>query len=114
MDVIKLRTLTEKSVVGWKKLKYKKVSYALEGSNKIFLVYMYFNLSKINFTDDVLDKLHITKKDRINKPGTDGLKYYSFLEKSYYYNLEFDNGNFLWPITKIPSKALLMSKNHGH
>lgn len=117
MDVVKLRTLTEKSLIGFGKLKDKTVLYCLESTrHRTSLVAMYFKLSKINFTDDVLDNLHITKDFRIEKPGTDPNKYYNFLEGSYFYNMRYQikGGGLMSGKKKLPSKGMLMSKNHGH
>ena len=66
MDVIRLRTLTEKSKLGFGKHAELTV-YELIALEPDYLVWVYYNSSNITFTDLVLDQLAI--RERINKPG---------------------------------------------
>ena len=67
-----LRTLTLKSQLKYGFHSERRVSeMMISGSNKSYLVWSYYALDKISFSDDILTSLGITKKDRIEKPGTD-------------------------------------------
>ena len=70
-----LRTLTLKSQLKYGFHSERKVSeMMITDGNKSFLVWSYYALDKISFTDDILTSLGITKNDRIKKPGTDKSK----------------------------------------
>jgi hypothetical protein len=68
---INLRTLTEKSKLGFGNDAYKDVPIRMLmdiGRNKS-LIAAYYQLSKITFVDKILDELCILKEDRIDKPS---------------------------------------------
>ncbi len=72
MDVTLLRTLTRKSFLKFGKYYDLTVQgvinmYNEKGLN--YLTWIYFNSSKINFTDDILNELCIKRDDRIVKPS---------------------------------------------
>ena len=71
MDVIRLRTLTEKSKIGFGVHADLKVGDLINIKKKWYLRWLYFNFSAISFVDEVLDKILITLEYRIEKPGTD-------------------------------------------
>ena len=69
---INLRTLTYKSKIKFGKYPdytvYELISL-LGNRGHILLIYYYFLFDKINFTEDILDELCITKEFRIPKPS---------------------------------------------
>ena len=71
MDLIRLRTLTEKSKIGFGIHADLKVGDLLNIKKRWYLRWLYFNFSAISFVDEVLDKILITPEYRIEKPGTD-------------------------------------------
>ena len=64
-----LRTLTEKSVMGFGKYYDLIVKYLLDLNKTTYLRWCYFNSSKITFTDEILEKIHIPNDFKIEKPG---------------------------------------------
>jgi hypothetical protein len=66
-----LRTLSLKSVLGFGRFDTKDltVQQMIDSGQRKQLVKMYFGLSMISFTDEVLNMLHIKHEDRIPKPG---------------------------------------------
>lgn len=71
MDVVRLRILTEKSKIGFGVHSDLKVEDLINIKKRWYLRWLYFNFSAISFIDDILDKILITPKYRIEKPGTD-------------------------------------------
>jgi hypothetical protein len=69
MDTIRLRTLTEKSILGFGRHADLKVGDILKTFKFRYLRFVYYNCSMISFTDDILDKIYITPEYRIDKPG---------------------------------------------
>jgi len=77
-----LRTMTEKSLMGFGKYKNMhvgEVMKTLTGSS--YLRWAYFNCSMISFHEELLIKLGIFQKDRITKPGTDEEKYFEIMHR---------------------------------
>jgi hypothetical protein len=72
---IKLRTLTEKSILVHGKYKGLTVGNILK-TNPYYLRYIYYAIEKISFCDDILKKIDIPYT--ITKPGVD-LNYKSYL-----------------------------------
>ena len=64
-----LRTLTKKTKLKIRKYYDKTVQDLIEGEQKDYLRWCYFNLEKISFTEDILKEIKIPKKYYINKPG---------------------------------------------
>lgn len=83
MDVIRLRTLTYKSKMGFgsKENRERTVQSILKFHPR-HLITAYFNLSKITFINEVLDELGITEKWRIEKPGNNKERCYEFLDET--------------------------------
>jgi hypothetical protein len=81
MDVIRLRTLTKKSLMGFGKYAECTVQQVINLQKVTYLVYVYFHLSGITFEDKLLDELNIYIEDRIIKPGTNPEKYEEILHK---------------------------------
>ena len=61
MEIIRLRTLTRKSTIGWGKYKECNVDTVLHAARG-HLIWLYYNVQWINFNDDVLRALGITGK----------------------------------------------------
>ena len=72
MRVLK-RVLTRKSILnfGYADVKHLSVQMILDLSKHNVLINSYFNLEKIDFTEDILDELGITSEFRIVKPNKD-------------------------------------------
>ena len=130
MDAILLRKLTYKSKIGFGRYATLTVEYLMSHDKKTYLKWVYCNVAGIDFTDDVLEELHIHPDDRINKPGRNPelfdvlimrvnyaikqqspKKYFAFkeqLKKGRRRNLAEK------AMMNHVSKAILQSKNHGH
>jgi len=77
-----LRTLTEKSVLGFGKYAEMKVGEVLKvQAGPSYLIWVYFNCSMVSFCDDLLKYLKIDEDARIEKPGIDEEKYYQFIKE---------------------------------
>jgi hypothetical protein len=70
MPVTLLRTLTEKSLLGFGKYADMRVGEVIALNKRPYLRWAYFNCSKITFSPEVLGKLLIAEDKRIEKPGT--------------------------------------------
>lgn len=68
-QVILLRTLTEKSILGFGKYAEMSIRQILDLHKSVYLRWIYYNLSGITFTDEILSKIFIRKSYRIPKPG---------------------------------------------
>jgi hypothetical protein len=71
MDVILLRKLTRKSVMGFGQYSEMSVGQIIDIQKSHYLVWVYYYLSNISFCDEILDKLYIWPRLRIEKPGKD-------------------------------------------
>jgi hypothetical protein len=111
-----LRTLTRKSKLGFGKDKELTVQRILELKKNLSLISAYYKLTAINFTDDVLDELKITKEYRIEKPSSNIDEYYRFLNDNGFNKkvINRQGSNAMKKETKRPSKSYLQSKNQGH
>ena len=69
MDVIRLRTLAWKSVIGFGKYSDMTIHQIYSLQHTQYLRWIYFNNSKITFIDEILDKIYLWDKYRIDKPG---------------------------------------------
>jgi hypothetical protein len=69
MNIIK-RILTMKSKLGFGKYAELTVAQMFETKRECALISIYCNLSKIDYNEEILDKLFIEKGFRIAKPGT--------------------------------------------
>ena len=68
MDIVKLRTLTEKSIVPYGRYKGARVQTLLQ-VKKFEIAYLYYYVQWITFTEDVLEAANIFNDRRIEKPG---------------------------------------------
>ena len=84
--IARLRTLTRKSKLKFGKHSELTVQRMLELHRHRELIKYYFTKSPINFTDDILDELKLTKGYRIDKPSINWNMYNKFNENSYYYH----------------------------
>jgi len=66
---INLRTLTLKSRMGFGKWEDLTVQQVFDMGNISYLLWCYYACSKINFNQEILDKLQLTQEWLINKPG---------------------------------------------
>ena len=69
MDIIRLRTLTRKSKLGFGKYSDDPIWFVLQNKHTQYLRWCYYCNSTINFTDDILDEIGISKDYKIDKPG---------------------------------------------
>ncbi len=76
MESIKLRTMTAKSVFADGKYRGWTVQKLLDLKYLSYLEFLYFNMEKVSFTEDVLAQLRF--KERIQKPGIDKEIYKAF------------------------------------
>lgn len=67
--VLKLRTMTIKSVFDGGKYKDHSVSQCIALHKESFLRFSYYNYDRVSFTDDVLNIIGIPEGYRISKPG---------------------------------------------
>lgn len=104
-----LRTLTRKSKLNFGKYKEKTVQEMLDLRRFLDLISSYYKLSSINYTEDILDELKITKEYRIEKPSVNKEMYYKFLNEN-----GFEKKYNLKKRTKSFSISYLQRKNHGH
>ena len=66
---ILLRTLTEKSVMQEGKYAGNTVQHVIDLGHTAYLRWVYYNMSMISFSQDILRKIYINEKDEIKKPG---------------------------------------------
>lgn len=78
-DNLLKRTLTMKSKIGFGHYFNMTVEEMFISRNQVKLIDMYYCLEKIDFTEDILEKLCIT--ERIEKPGKDITKKYDAIGK---------------------------------
>ena len=112
MDNLKLRILTKKSI--YQKDIGSKIAMTVDKWIKIrpgYLVWIYFNMEKISFTEDVLNELGI--KERINKPGVDHENYEKY-KHIYWDNKPIKKTIFYHNKDKlIYSKRKMQARNQG-
>lgn len=68
-ESILLRTLTGKSVLWFGKYNGVKVQQVIDLRSHTYLRWIYYNITGITFTDDILKELTITENRKIKKPG---------------------------------------------
>lgn len=73
--IIRLRTLTRKSIIGFGNFKDLTVGNLLDTRQHKALVRMYYNLSNITFVPEILDEIMINPDIRIDKPGKSSQMY---------------------------------------
>lgn len=80
MDIVRLRTLTRKSKIGWGMFKDCTVQELLD-TRKGQISWLYYHVEWMTFTDDVLEEAHIWEDRRIEKPGTNPGMYDEIVRK---------------------------------
>jgi len=109
-----LRTLTRKSKIGFGKNKDLTIQKHLDLNKKISLISAYYNLTSINFTEDILSELNIPKEFRIDKPGANKEMYYKMLNtKGYKKNNSKSGADILKKYSKNVSNSYLQRYNQG-
>ena len=109
-----LRTLTRKSKLGFGKYKDLTVQHILDMRMPLVLIAPYYKLTSINYIEDVLIELKITKEYRISKPSSNKDAYYNFLECNGFEKRARNTGaDILITKAKPHSKAMLQSINQG-
>ncbi len=132
MDIIRLRTLTEKSILGFGKYAEMSIQQIIDIQKSHYLIWVYYNISAITFIPKILDEIHIYKNYRIFKPGINEQlfnKYtdYKFNPATYHdpivyfstknRNIKNQKNNFKRrqrSYSIISKKSVLQAKNHGH
>jgi hypothetical protein len=133
MDLVKLRTLTLKSKLGFGKYSDLTISEIIDLNHQQYLRYCYYKFESINFTIDILETIGVIKAghdNRIEKPGTNEPLFRElnekFISSSYKNNGRIQTDRSLRVGAKIKlktsierdkirySKQSLQSRNHGH
>jgi len=111
-----LRILTRKTKLRFGKWKDYTVQELLDLRRQKELISPYYKLTSINYTEDILIELKITKDYRIEKPGTDREMYFKFIsENGYYTKHKLKGGADIMKIRSRPlSKAQLKSINQSN
>jgi len=111
-----LRTLTRKSKFGFGHRKDLTMQQLLDLNKKKDLISAYYNLTSINFMEDILQEIGIVDEWVIEKPGNDKELWKKFLEYSGYEkrnNSRFSGSNIMRKTSKTPSKSSMQSRNQG-
>jgi len=110
-----LRTMTRKSTLGFGKMKDLTVQRILDLRKPLVLISSYYKLTSVNYTEDILNELKITKEYRIQKPSANKEMYYKFLnENGYELKPRSEKGaDKMKRKTKPFSKGYLQGLNHG-
>lgn len=74
MEVLHLRTMTLKSIIGFGLYKDYSVNDMFIQNKRKELLSMYYRLDRISFNQEIKDKLFITKERELNKPGKDMIR----------------------------------------
>ena len=104
-----LRILTRKTKLRFGRWHDYTVQDLLDLRKQKELISPYYKLTPINYTEDILIELKITKDYRIEKPGTDREMYFKFISENGYYTKHKRTGNKLSKgadIMKIRSRPL--------
>jgi len=109
-----LRILTRKSKLRFGKKKELTVQKILDLRQPLILISAYYKLTSINFTEDILIELKITKDYRIEKPSSNKDEYYRFLNENGYEIKNMGVGSdIMKKRTGAFSKSQLQGFNHG-
>jgi hypothetical protein len=105
MDMTLKRVLTRKSILGfgYSADRHLSVQMLMDLGRHNILRSAYYGLDKIDFAEDVLDELGITKEYRIIKPGKD-LK----MKELFYHNLFYSENSKKTDLEKIKEAALVL------
>ena len=129
MDTIRLRTLTEKSIIGFGKYTDLRVKDLISMRRTRDIRWIYYNCSMISFMPDILRWARIEECDEIEKPGKSHEKYIELNEllsnriggltkhinnKVAKCKLRHERGRNRYSNNKYFSKGSMQSRNHGH
>lgn len=115
MSSILLRKLTKKSTLKFGKFKDCTVEHLFGMKKQVELTSIYFKLSTITFTEDILDELGILEEYRIEKPSTNIKLYKDFMMQKYGVKQKPSKKLQLMKKETISyRKDLLRNINHGH
>jgi hypothetical protein len=129
MDVLRLRKLTRKSLLGFGKDADLTIGNMLDLQKTRYLRWVYFNCSMLTFMDDILDQIGIIEEFRIEKPGKDSEKHEELnneidLKRSGFSKFKHEAHhkrvrkaefiNFRKRDSIRFSKSIMQRKNHGH
>mgnify|MGYP000073549205 CR=1 FL=1 len=116
-----LRVLTRKTKLRFGKWKDYTVQELLDLRRQKSLISPYYKLTSINYTEDILNELKITKDYRIEKPGSDREMYFKFISENNYHTKQLSmrnkptGGADIMKIQSRPlSKAQLKAINQGN
>lgn len=128
MDVIKLRIMTEKSIIGFGKFTDLTVQNLIDMRRTPELRWIYYNCSMLSFKDNILDFLGITDEFKIDKPGKDKEKFLQIQEekdkktcgfdklKRKMHNTAIEKANYVGYMKRDRiyfSKSSMQAKNQG-
>ena len=129
MDTIRLRTLTEKSIIGFGQYADLRVKDLISMNRTRDIRWIYYNCSMISFMPDILRWARIEECDEIEKPGVDRELYKSVNEYIEGFQAEYQRegaakraekriGRSKMTKRNIDkryfSKGSMQSRNHGH
>lgn len=115
MSSILLRKLTKRSTLNFGKFKDYTVEHLFGMKKQIELTSIYFKLSTITFTDDILDELGITEEYRIQKPSKNVELYQDFMMMKYGKKQKPNKDlQRMRKETVSFRKDFLANMNHGH
>lgn len=114
MSSILLRKLTKKSTLKFGKFKDCTVEHLFGMRKQAELTSIYFKLSTITFTDDILEELGITEEYRIVKPSKDVELHQEFMMQKYGKKQKPNKNLQRMGKETLPfKKGFLQSINHG-
>ena len=128
-SVILCRKLTWKSIIGFGMYSDCSVQHVFDANHTKYLRWIYYNFSKINFTEEILRAINIREEDEIIKPGKDSekgieidnivYKCTDWKRKSHIDNVIKRNAKFRDVLENIDLRSktntnILTRKNHGH
>jgi len=129
MDVIRLRTMTEKSVIGFGKYTDLRVQDLLNQRKTRDLRWIYYNCSLLTFMPNILEEIGVTEEHRIEKPGKNhdlGIELNEAKKKRILGFQKLKNQSHTRRVIKANnasrrfvdhikySKGSLVARNHGH
>ncbi len=68
-DVLRLRTMARGSVIPAGKFEHRTVQQIIDLGDINYLLFQYYNYSKISYLPDILEEIGVTKERMIKKPG---------------------------------------------
>lgn len=123
MNAILLRKMTEKSYFHEGKFSGVPIFQLLQLNHKRYLRWCYYNMSNIDFVDDIKLKIGITKDFEIKKPGTDKEMFIktndfyeskmSFLAKKHFNKVKRINKEKADRLSGVESKSVMQARNQG-